>query len=349
MSCRVILEKGWYNMQIWLNKTRIFSMRVLCVCLIIIILSSGCSNLLPKEEAALAVPLITPAAVDYLTYEVVLSDISDTLTLSGTLLAQKEQDLYFTYEQGRMKEMLVEAGDLVKEGDVLATIDTDDIDLQVSLQKIEVEKSQLYYDSTLEGSLERSIAALDLKKQKLIRDSLKAKLSGSEILAPFDGVVTYTNKTAIGELVEGYQTMVTIADPASIVIETDEAGTEKLSVGDFAQVTYDDVIFDVVVVETPATIDPESISPKSAFLSFADPIPEGAKIGAIVFIDYTTEKREDVIVISKRYVISANNRKYVNLLVGDIRVERDVVLGIANETDVEIVSGLMVGDLVITN
>jgi hypothetical protein len=44
---------------------------------------------------------------------------------------------------------------------------------------------------------------------------------------------------------------------------------------------------------------------------------------------------------------SVGGRKYVNVLVDGLRVERDVVTGIENNTEIEILSGLDVGDQLI--
>ncbi|MEI8198837.1 MAG: biotin/lipoyl-binding protein [Eubacteriales bacterium] len=319
-------------------------------CLSLMIMQTACSDLLPKEEAALAVPLVTPAAVEYKTQAAALSSISNKVTMHGKVFALARQNLYFTFEQGRLKEMSVEVGDQVKAGDILATIDTDTIDLQVKLQKLEVKKAQIYYDAAAAGTTERQIAYVSLQQQQLQLDALQSREEGSTITAPFDGVVTYTFKTAIGELVAGYETIVTIADPSTLMVTTDDALAVNLSVGGNAILTLkDNSAADGLVVETPATIDPESVTPTSAFLIFSGGIPAKAKNGADIKIDYVTEQKDKVIVLAKKCVISANNRKYVSVLENGLRVEKDVEVGISNETDVEIVSGLAVGDLVILN
>jgi len=319
-------------------------------CLSLVIMQTACSNLLPKEEAALAVPLVTPAAVEYKTQAAALSSISNKVTMYGKIFALTQQSLYFTYEKGRIKEILVEVGDQVKAGDVLASINTDTIDLQVKLQKLEVKKAQIYYDAAAEGTTERQIAYASLQQQQIQLDALQAQKEGSTITAPFDGVITYTYKTAIGELVAGYETIITIADPATLMVTTDDALAVNLSVGGTALLTLrDSSTADALVVETPATIDSKSVTATSAYLTFSSDIPAKARNGADVKIDYVTEQKDNVIVLAKKCVISANNRKYVSVFENGLRVEKDVEVGISNETDIEIVSGLAIGDLVILN
>lgn len=331
-------------------KKRITSVILTAFCLSFVIIQTACSNVLPKEEAALAVPLVTPATVEYKTKAAALSSISNKVTMLGKIFALTQQNLYFTYEQGRLKEMLFEVGDQVKAGDILASIDTNAIDIQVKLQKLEVKKAQIYYDAAAEGTTERQIAYASLQQQQIQLDALQAQKEGSTIMAPFDGVITYTYKTAIGELVAGYETIITIADPATLMVTTDDALAVNLSVGGTALLTLkDSSTADALVVETPATIDSKSVTATSAYLTFSSGIPAKARNGADIKIDYVTEQKDNVIVLAKKCVISANNRKYVSVFENGLRVEKDVEVGISNETDVEIVSGLAVGDLVILN
>lgn len=152
-------------MDIGTVKKRISVFILSVFCLSLIIMQAACSNVLPKEEAALAVPLVTPAAVEYKTKAAALSSISNKATMHGKIFALTRQNLYFTYEQGRLKEISVEVGDQVKTGDVLASINTDSIDLQVDLQKLEVKKAQIYYDAAASGTTERQIAYASLQQQ----------------------------------------------------------------------------------------------------------------------------------------------------------------------------------------
>lgn len=330
-------------------KSRIAAMILTGLCLSMVIVQTACANVLPKEESALAVPLVTPAAIKYKTQPAALSSISNAVLLSGTVFPLTQQNLFFTYEQGRLQEMLVETGDVVAAGDVLATIDTEELDRQISLVKLDVERAWIYYSAAAEGSVEKSLASVELQKQKIIRDALLDQKEGSTIVAPFDGLVTYTDKTAVGELVHGYQTMVTIADPSTLMVVTEDAAATGLSVGGTAEISFKQQTAQAAVIETPTTIDPDAASAQSAYLAFTGEIPEVMKSGSKVSVDYVTEEKDDVIVLAKKYVIAANNRKYVNVLEDGLRVEKDVVVGISNETDVEIVSGLAVGDLVILN
>lgn len=376
-------------------------------CVMLIIMQAGCSGIFPKEEEALSVPLVTPAPVEYKTKAAELATISNEITMKGQVVATTQQSLFFTCEQGRLKEIFVAAGDQVKTGDVLASIETDDLDTQIALQKLEVSKAQilydtagettdfehqiaiqqlevnkaqLIYDTTAEGTIEKTLASMslqeeqlrlealkmqssssasaldkslneiNLKQQKIQLEKLEAQKDGTSITAPFDGEISYTTKTNIGDVVAGYEKIVTICDPATLLIGTDDQQAIDFSVGGDAKIVLkNNTAADAVVIETPDTIDPDSAYAAYSFLSFSADIPDGVRHGTNVMINYVTEKKDNAIVIPKKYVISASNRKYVVVLEGGLRVEKDVTVGISNNTDVEILSGLAVGDLYILN
>lgn len=373
------------------------------------VLVTGCSSILPQEEAALDIPLVTPAPVVYKTEPAKKASISNEVTLTGQIAAESEQNLYFTADQGRLTEVLVNTGDAVKKGDLLATVGTEELDRQIKTQKLEVERAQILYDEaskavdntdlntqievqsrevskaqiafdnapegpeksmaslTLEqqkiqldalvakrdhpsSSSAASLAAVTLDEQKIALEALKAQKDGTEITAPFDGIITYTSKTKIGDSVAGYETIVTICDPTTLLAVSDDQQTSELSVGTAAQVVLSDkTVLNAEVIETPATIDAKSQYAGFSFLKFTDPLPEKVKSGAKVTIKYKTEEKDNVIVIPKKYVVSASDRKYVVVLENGLRVEKDVTVGISNTTDVEIVTGLSEGDLIITN
>ena len=377
------------------------------LCLSLIIMQTGCSGVFPKEEEALSVPLVTPAPVEYKTKAVELATISNEVTMKGQVVAATQQNLFFTCEQGRLKEIFVSAGDQVKTGDVLASIETDDLDTQIALQKLEVSKAQilydtageskdfehqiavqqlevnkaqLLYDTAAEGTTEKTLALMtlqeqqlqlealklqsdassgtsdkslneiNLKQQKINLEKLEDQKEGTLITAPIDGEISYTTKTNIGDVVAGYETIVTICDPATLLIGTDDQQAIDFSVdGDAQIVLKNDTTADAVVIETPDTIDPDSAYAAYSFLRFSSDIPEGVSHGTNVTINYVTEKKDNAIVLPKKYVVSASNRKYVVVLEGGLRVEKDVTVGISNSTDVEILTGLAVGDLYILN
>ena len=60
-----------------------------------------------------------------------------------------------------------------------------------------------------------------------------------------------------------------------------------------------------------------------------------------------TDRREDVIVLPSDAVQTYVNRRFVFVLEDELRVERSVEVGLSTSTEVEIVDGLSVGEVVV--
>lgn len=140
-----------------------------------------------NEESEIAIPVLTA--------KIKSETIAIPIGISGTLSPQKETRLSFKVG-GVVKRVLVEEGDRVKAGQLLATINLDEINAQVQQAQSGLEKAErdykrataLYADSV--GTLERlqnAKTALDMANAHLIM--LKHNQQYSSIVAPDDGIV----------------------------------------------------------------------------------------------------------------------------------------------------------------
>jgi len=80
-------------------------------------------------------------------------------------------------------------------------------------------------------------------------------------------------------------------------------------------------------------------------------VPEGIKIGMNTDIEIITEKKSNVISISDTFVYDKDGQKYVKVFTDKDNVikieERQVEIGFQNDTEIEIIKGLAVGEEVI--
>jgi len=86
--------------------------------------------------------------------------ISQTLSISGVADAQLNSNLTFQ-GTGKIAEVNVKVGDAVRQGDVLASIESDDLVNAVSQAQANQRAAQLKLDDLLSGSTEAEIAAAD--------------------------------------------------------------------------------------------------------------------------------------------------------------------------------------------
>ncbi len=86
--------------------------------------------------------------------------INQTLIISGTADAQLNSNLIFQ-SSGKIASINVKVGDIVKQGDVLASLDSDSLSNALQTAQANVRAAQLKLDDLLQGSTEAQLAAAD--------------------------------------------------------------------------------------------------------------------------------------------------------------------------------------------
>lgn len=336
------------------------SRRTISLLLLAAVLStmlSGC-YFFPKEEEVLAPPIKEPDKVTYETLEVKKGTIENTIRCVGTFVSVSQKDLFYTNRGGRLQDVTVLLGDKVKKGDLIAQLETDTIVNDIKMQELELKKAQLAYDAEktrldIEGGSKTNLqlSELNLQESQLRLDSLKAELANTRLVAPIDGEVVYVTDTKLGEYVNAHETIVRIADPTKLQLRysDDKVSNFRLGMKAVVEINMDDTKqFEGDVVMTPGNLptDADEESKKSVMLEVKD-LPKDVIVGTSATIFLTLEKADNVIVLPKELINNFVGRKFVNVLKNDIREERDVELGIQNDTEVEVVKGLEVGELII--
>ncbi len=317
-------------------------------------LLSGC-YFFPQEEEVLAPPIKEPAQITYETIEAKKGTIERTIRCTGSFVSVSQQDLFYKDRGGRLKKIHVIYGDEVKKGQLIAEIEDDTIRNDIRLQEIALKRAQIIYDNAktkyeIEGGSksELEMAELDLQTNQIKLESLKTELEQTRLVAPIDGKVVYVTDIKLGEYINAHQTVVRVADPTKLQLRYSENKVSDFRLGMKATVSINGSNYEGEVVMTPSDMpaDADEVTKKSIQLK-VDNLPEDVTLGSTASISLTLEKHEDVIVLPKQVVNNFVGRRFVNVLKNDIREERDVELGIQSDTEVEIVKGLEVGELII--
>jgi len=108
------------------------------------------------------------AAPDYETLTVGRGNISATVSATGSILAEREANLSFQ-GSGTIAQVLVKVGDPVKAGQLLAQLDTTDLELAVRQAEVALRQAQAQLSQLQEGS-----PASDLAAAQAALDSAKA-------------------------------------------------------------------------------------------------------------------------------------------------------------------------------
>ena len=316
--------------------------------IIVVVMGAGCA-LLPEERVDAPPALLSPPEVRTVTYTVERGYIADELRTLGRVAAVRESTLYFR-RSGRIKELLVQAGDPIKENQILAKLETGDLEHRLQLSKLDQKRVDMEF-GRYKSLLGLEISPYDLKLKQLDKDKaaleverLEAELESSTIRAPFGGrIVTVYSRER--DAVEAYKTVIKIADPVELEIQVSlpyGADVNKLVRGQKVLVNVtgetwvDGHIHQITMSEDGASsFDNKPI----VQIRLEDPeIP--LEFDSLVRVTILLEEAEDALLVTKAAVRNYMGRKFVRVLDGDARREVDVVVGIEGDTHVQILKGL---------
>ena len=306
------------------------------------ITASGC-YFFPDEEPELEPPTLDVSEVVYSTYTAVRKDIVSQTIQSGYIVSNVEEECFFTQYTGQLKNIYVNPGDFVEEGDLIAEMNNGAIGHQLEIQRLRVELAQLYYNSS--GS------AADRLQLEIEQNTLAAyqdEYDGGHVYAPISGQVSFVKTLNPGDEVNPYDVIVRIVDPDRLCVSATTNSITDYYVGDEVQVEINGDYYNGEVVRTPREEieDGDEVADK-VFVEFVGDAPGFGYLGAIGNIIKTTAESSNAVVIPKYIVKKDGDRSYVQILRDDTKVEVDVETGIETAVEIEILSGLSEGDKVI--
>jgi RND family efflux transporter MFP subunit len=135
------------------------------------------------------------AAVPVEVAEVVRRSISSFVETNGTLEAENEVDLV-ARTSGPIVELLVEEGDLVQEGRLLARIDDEEIRSQVEISEVALTEARLAFERAEQLKEGNLISPQEYEQAQTRFETAEAQLDGNRVLlgfteirAPFTGLI----------------------------------------------------------------------------------------------------------------------------------------------------------------
>jgi len=167
-------------------------------------------------------------------------DLSVDIAASGNLALSVKEGLAFEIS-GTVEEILVEEGDSVEEGQVLATLDTSEWETEL----ITLEYNLLQAEQALDEAEEKTTDPKEIEMKELQVELAEKRLdealdASPEITAPFDGFITNVNVEGGDEVTKG-TVAVTLADPDKFEVDilVSEMDVFQLEVGGTAYVEVD--------------------------------------------------------------------------------------------------------------
>ena len=176
----------------------------LCTTVVLVITLSRCF-LYPKEEKILAPPLVQAVEVSYDLITVNKATIEKRVTGIGFFVSENQVDHFFKYQNGRIKAIHASIGQTVRQGQLLAELETENLMYEIEQQKLNVEMAQTRYEILVNSDDDTSavdLASLDVDLAQLNLGNLRRELQEAKHLSSVEGLTSAT-RSKINGLEEG--------------------------------------------------------------------------------------------------------------------------------------------------
>jgi RND family efflux transporter MFP subunit len=225
---------------------------------------------------------------------------------------------------------------------------------QGAISQVALEAAKMQYDTAAAGynpagGNTQTAAAINQAQANI--DSLRVQLANLTITAPADGIIA-TRNVDPGEMASNQSPVVNIVNTDIMIIEGSLAESEVNLVAVGEQVK----VFVKAVQETPYLGKVLSVSPSADARTKAFPVrielenkDASLKSGMIAEVILDTKTKEGVLLIPKEAVLDRGDKKIAFVVKAKAALEKQVTLGLSDDTNVEVASGLSEGDQVVVN
>lgn len=250
---------------------------------------------------------------------------------------------------GEVRQILVEEGDDVKSGQVLARLDGDRLRLELSQSEANLRKAQRDYQRNIDLKDRGLISAGDFEKIKYEKDALEAsydlarlEYSYTEIRAPIDGVISQ-RFVKIGNTIEvnAATFQVTSLEPLIAYLHVPEREYRRVARGQAAVIEVDALQgdeFQGLVDRISPVVDPGTGTFKITVEVF-DPTRR-LKPGMFGRVNIVYDMHTQALQIPRSAIIDEPEGSFVFIVEDEIASRRPITTGYANNGHIEILEGL---------
>ncbi len=309
----------------------------------------GCSK---KDETSNLTDKVTPVEVKTVKRSVIDREID----LVGTLAPWKEANLG-AQNTGRIQKIYVEEGNRVKQGDLLFEMD----DTQLATAKIQLQVSKDNYlrlKPLFEtGSISKSQFEQVKATYETSEKSYELLLTNTQFKAPFAGIIT-DKKLNEGEVFllapggVGTPTIVSLMqiNPLKLLVNVSEINFKDIKMNQQVRITSD-IYSGEIFIGNISRIDPTINASSRTFEVEIKIINNNEKLRPGMFVRATIAlgKSEGLMIPRSSVLKLLGTTSYFGFIAeGDLAKRIELKLGKEINENIEIISGLNEGDLIVT-
>jgi membrane fusion protein (multidrug efflux system) len=295
-----------------------------------------------------------PTAVE--TVQVSTSTMQSSVRAVGTLLAEASAVLRAEVP-GQILQVHFAEGERVRKGAKLFSIEATVLEAEVNEARANAERSTAAFERAREMYAKKLISANDYDSAEANMNvdvarllSSQAKLSKTIIRAPFDGFVGL-REINVGDYATIGQAVVDVVqlDPLRVEFSVPETLLPKISAGQTVAVTvdaYPDETFEGTITAVSPRIDVagHSVAARASLPNASLKL----RPGFFVRVNVTLAEKTDALLLPEQAIWPIGQDKTVYVVIDGKAHQRKVILGERLPGQVEILSGLDVGETVVT-
>ena len=296
------------------------------------------------------------AALPVVTAAVGRQTVSSFLVATTTLSPERAIDVV-ARAGGAVVRVLVQEGDPVSEGQLLARLDQDDARLALAEAQAHYENIQREHARTTALAKHGGATDQELDSQRyqielrtIALDRARQQLDDTEVRSPLAGIVG-ERMVEEGATISANSRLFHVLDPDPLlaVIHIPESGRQNLSVGQAVGIqAAGDVQAAGVIIRISPVVDAESGTVKVT-VELDDAGASRALLpGTFVTVQVPTETHPNALVVPKRAILLERDQNIVYRVQEGVAVRTPVAVGLSARDLVEITSGLGAGDVVVT-
>lgn len=326
------------------------------------------ANLAANKERAARMSQTRSVAVEV--GKVSRRDIQPKLTFSANLEPAWTADISPKVD-GRIDTLLVNEGDKVQTGSVIATLDTNELYAQVIqaegtlyTAQAALEQAELDLQRYIPLANQGAISPQSLDAARIKRDSsvgqvrsaegnlalLRARLDNANVTAPQSGLVTKRYLQS-GYYAKAGSPIISLADTASLLAKASigEAEVSQMSIG-LPAIVYINALGNKQFNGTVTRITPAANLPARTFTAEVT-IPNGEellKTGMYAKVEIPGQLHQNVLVVPEGSLVLREDQKTVYVVTAENKVQQRILkLGYVGDGWAEVLEGVQEGEKIV--